>query len=38
VHLLVRLPTTLAVADLMKHVKGASAHLVAQHTHHGQYF
>ena len=28
VHLLVRLPATLTVADLAKHVKGASAHLV----------
>jgi REP element-mobilizing transposase RayT len=27
VHLLVRLPATLAVADLAKHVKGASSHL-----------
>ena len=27
VHLLVRLPATLAIADLVKHVKGASAHL-----------
>jgi REP element-mobilizing transposase RayT len=37
-HLLVRLPATLAVADLMKHVKGASAHLIAQHTHIDQFF
>ena len=28
VHLLVQLPSTLCVADLVKHVKGASAHLV----------
>ena len=28
VHLLVRLPTTLAVATLLKEVKGASSHLV----------
>ncbi len=28
VHLLVRLPATLAVADLVKHLKGASSHLV----------
>jgi REP element-mobilizing transposase RayT len=28
VHLLVRIPTTLTVADLVKHVKGASSHLV----------
>ncbi len=38
VHLLVRLPATLAVADLMKHVKGASAHLVAQRSHANQFF
>ncbi len=38
VHLLVRLPATLAVADLLKHVKGASAHLVAQRTHANQFF
>jgi REP element-mobilizing transposase RayT len=38
VRLLVRLPATLAVADLMKHIKGASAHLVAQHSHPGQFF
>ena len=37
-HLLVRLPTTLAVADLMKHVKGASAHLMAQRTHANEFF
>jgi putative transposase len=30
VHLLVCLPTTLSAADFMKHVKGASAHLIAQ--------
>jgi REP element-mobilizing transposase RayT len=28
-HLLVRLPTTLSVADLLKEVKGASSHLVS---------
>ena len=28
VHLLIRLPATLTVAELAKHVKGASAHLV----------
>ncbi len=38
VHLLVRLPATLAVADLVKHVKGASAHLIAQRTHANQFF
>ncbi|MCC7357978.1 MAG: IS200/IS605 family transposase [Anaerolineales bacterium] len=30
VHLLVRLPTTLSVADLVRGVKGISSHLVAQ--------
>jgi REP element-mobilizing transposase RayT len=38
VHLLARLPATIAVADLVKHVKGASAHLVAQHLHPDQFF
>jgi len=38
VHLLVRLPATLAVADLVKHAKGSSAHLVAQHLHPDQFF
>jgi putative transposase len=28
VHLLVRLPATITVADLMKHIKGATSHLV----------
>lgn len=30
VHLLVRLPTTVSVAELVKQVKGASSHLVSQ--------
>ncbi len=38
VHLLVRLPATLAVADLVKHIKGASAHLIAQRTHADHFF
>lgn len=38
VHLLVRLPATLAVADLVKHLKGSSAHLIAQHLHPDQFF
>ena len=38
VHLLVRPLAMLAVADLVKHVKGASAHLVAQHLHPNQFF
>jgi REP element-mobilizing transposase RayT len=31
IHLLVELPATLAVADLVKHIKGSSAHLATQH-------
>ena len=38
VHLLVRLPATLAIADLVKNVKGTSAHLIAQHCHPNQFF
>jgi REP-associated tyrosine transposase len=38
VHLLVRLPTTLVVADLVKHLKGTSAHLIAQRLHPDQSF
>jgi REP element-mobilizing transposase RayT len=30
VHLLVRFPTTISVADLVKQVKGSSSHLVSQ--------
>ncbi|HLM67106.1 MAG TPA: IS200/IS605 family transposase [Longimicrobium sp.] len=30
VHLLVRLPTTVSVADLVKQVKGSSSHLISQ--------
>lgn len=32
IHLLVRIPTTITIADLAKHVKGASSHLT---THSG---
>ena len=38
VHLLVRLPPTLAVADLMKHVKGTSSHLVTHEVAPGRFF
>ena len=38
VHLLVRLPATLSVADLMKHVKGTSSHLVTHEAAPGQFF
>ncbi|MCC6627730.1 MAG: IS200/IS605 family transposase [Chloroflexi bacterium] len=38
VHLLVELPATLAVADLVKHVKGASAHLATHHLAPGEMF
>lgn len=38
VHLLVRLSTTLAVADLVKGVKGASSHLISHETAPAEYF
>ncbi len=38
VHLLVRLPATLAVADLVKHVKGSSSYLVTHQLGPGQPF
>jgi len=38
VHLLVQLPATLAVADLVKHLKGASSHLIAQRVRPGAFF
>jgi REP element-mobilizing transposase RayT len=38
VHLLVRLPTTLAVADLVKEIKGASSHLVTHRLTPGEFF
>ncbi|HST88362.1 MAG TPA: IS200/IS605 family transposase [Ktedonobacterales bacterium] len=39
VHLLVRIPSTLTIADLVKHVKGASAHLLsAQAEERHQFF
>ena len=38
VHLLVRLPTTLAVADLLKQVKGASSHLVTHEIAPNEFF
>jgi len=37
-HLLVRLPTTLAVATLLKEVKGASSHLVTHEIKPGEFF
>jgi putative transposase len=37
-HLLVRLPATLAVAELIKGVKGSSSHLVAQMITPGEFF
>jgi REP element-mobilizing transposase RayT len=37
-HLLVRLPTTLAVATLLKEVKGASSHLVTHEIEPGEFF
>lgn len=38
VHLLVRLPTTTSVANLVKQVKGSSAHLVSQEIRQGDFF
>ena len=38
VHLLVRLPTALSVADLLKQAKGSTAHLVTHEPTPGQYF
>jgi REP element-mobilizing transposase RayT len=38
VHLLIDLPATLAISDLLKHVKGTSSHLVTQHLQPGQFF
>jgi len=38
VHLLIRLHTTVAVADLLKDVKGASSHLVTHVITPGEFF
>ena len=38
IHLLVRLPATLPVADLVKHLKGASSHLLTQRLHPDDFF
>jgi REP-associated tyrosine transposase len=38
VHLLVQLPATLAIADLVKHLKGASSHLITQRVRPGEFF
>ncbi len=38
VHLLVRFPTTIAVAELVKEVKGASSHLVTHQIAVGEFF
>lgn len=37
-HLLVRLPTTLSVADLLKGVKGSSSHLITQEISPNKFF
>jgi REP element-mobilizing transposase RayT len=37
-HLLVRLPTTLAIATLLKEVKGSSSHLVTHEIRPGEFF
>ena len=38
VHLLVRLPATITIADLVQQVKGASAHLVTHELRPGEFF
>jgi putative transposase len=38
VHLLVRFPTTLTIADLLKEVKGSSSHLVTHELSPGEFF
>jgi putative transposase len=38
VHLLVGIPATLAIADLMKAVKGSSAHFIAHEVQPGEFF
>jgi putative transposase len=38
IHLLVRFPTTLTIADLVKGIKGASSHLQTQHAAPGEFF
>ena len=38
IHLLVRFPTTLAVATLLKEVKGASSHLMTHEVTPGEFF
>ncbi|MEA3441726.1 MAG: IS200/IS605 family transposase [Chloroflexota bacterium] len=38
IHLLTRLHTTVAVADLMKEVKGSSSHLVTHQIEPGEFF
>ena len=38
IQLLVRLPTTLTVADVVKHLKGASTHLMTKQLYPGQFF
>ena len=38
IHLLVRLPATLAVADVVKHLKGASTHPLTQRLHPDDFF
>ena len=38
VHLLVRFPTTITIADLLKEVKGSSSHLVTHDISPGEFF
>jgi REP element-mobilizing transposase RayT len=38
VHLFVRFPATVSVADFVKEVKGSSSHLITQHINIGEFF
>jgi REP element-mobilizing transposase RayT len=38
IHLLIQLPSTLSIADAVKHIKGISGHLIAHKTHPQDFF
>jgi REP element-mobilizing transposase RayT len=38
VHLLVRFPSTISIADFAKEVKGSTSHLITQHINIGEFF
>jgi REP element-mobilizing transposase RayT len=38
IHLLIRIPTTISVSELMKEVKGTSSHLVTHQVEPGEFF